>query len=145
VEEIKTAPPGIRRNPVAQFHCLARHYQRPFGGAHGTLSNKQVTFTSNVISTVQHWANASKTCARKIVDPLGNESTIRVPSLLIDVPTKIWRPKQLNNWRSPDYANEMDDDLLFGKEYGAAVARTAFEHDLPPRDYIEPWDDKYQA
>jgi hypothetical protein len=98
-EEIKTAPPGIRRNPVAQFHCLARHYQRPFGGAHGTLSNKQVTFTSNVISTVQHWANASKTCARKIVDPSGRESTIRVPSLLIDVPTKMWRPKQLNNWQ----------------------------------------------
>jgi hypothetical protein len=65
--------------------------------------------------------------------------------LLIDVPSKIWRPKQQNTWSNPDYADDIDEDLQVFKEYGPSLTRTKFGKQLPPRDGVEYWDDKYQA
>jgi hypothetical protein len=68
-----------------------------------------------------------------------------IHALLIDVPTKIWRPKQLNTWTCPEYGNDIDEELLISKEHGPGLARMQFGKDLPPRDDIILWDDKYQA
>jgi hypothetical protein len=51
----------------------------------------------------------------------------------------------LNTWRCPDYANDIDEELLVSKEYGSALMRTKFDKELPPRDGIQEWDDKFQG
>jgi hypothetical protein len=40
---------------------------------------------------------------------------IKAPVLLINVPSKIWRPKQQNTCSNPDYADDTDEDLLVFK------------------------------
>jgi hypothetical protein len=75
----------------------------------------------------------------------GSEPAPVPHKLLIDVPTKIWRPKQVNAWREQNYRNDIDEDILVFKDYGAGLSRTKFGKDLPPRDDVEFWDDKYQA
>jgi hypothetical protein len=65
--------------------------------------------------------------------------------LLFNVPTKIWRSEPVNIWTGPTYANDINDDLLIGKEYGPVLARTQFGQDFPPRDDIVLWNDSFQA
>jgi hypothetical protein len=43
---------------------------------------------------------------------------------MIDVPSKIWRPKPENKYVPLDYGDDIDDDLLVFTQYGNAVRRT---------------------
>jgi hypothetical protein len=45
-------------------------------------------------------------------------------SLMIDVPSKIWRPKPENRYVPLDYGDNIDDDLLVFTQYGKSVRRT---------------------
>jgi hypothetical protein len=88
------------------LHRLAESHKPPFGGPHGHLPEPPRTQIK------------------------------AAPLLLIDVPSKIWRPKQHNTWSNPDYADEIDEDLLVFKEYGPGLTRTKFGKKLPPRDDV---------
>ena len=47
---------------------------------------------------------------------LGND--IKAASILmIEVPPKIWRPRQENKCRLTDYSGDIDDDILYYKIY----------------------------
>jgi hypothetical protein len=48
---------------------------------------------------------------------------------MIDVPSKIWRPKPENKYVPLDYGNDIDDDLLVFTQSGKSVRRlpAAFE------------------
>jgi hypothetical protein len=67
------------------LHRLAESHQPPFGGPRGDLTEPTRTPTK------------------------------AAPALLIDVQYKIWRPKQKNTWSNPDYADDIDEDLLVFK------------------------------
>jgi hypothetical protein len=57
---------------------------------------------------------------------------------------EIWRPKPLNIWRCPNYANCVDEELSVCKEHEPGLTRTKFGKALPPQDDIEIRDDTYQ-
>jgi hypothetical protein len=42
-------------------------------------------------------------------------------SFLIDVPSKIWRPKPENRYVPLDYGDDIDDDLLIFRQYGKSI------------------------
>jgi hypothetical protein len=44
-------------------------------------------------------------------------------SLMIDVPSKIWRPKPANRYVPLDYGDDIDDDLLIFTQYGNSICR----------------------
>jgi hypothetical protein len=79
---------------VGFLHRLAESHQPPFGFPHGHLTS------------------------------LTRTPTKAVPVLLIDVPSKIWRPNQHNTWSNPYYVDNIDEDLLVFKEYGPGLTRT---------------------
>jgi hypothetical protein len=97
------------------LHRLAESHQPPFGGPHVHLTGPNRT-------------------------PMK-----AAPTLLIDVPSNIWRQKQHNTWSNPDYAENIDEYLLVVKEYGPGLKRTKFGKNLPLMDDVEYWDDKYQS
>jgi hypothetical protein len=136
VHATRTNPPPPAEN-VSQFHCLAKNHQAPFGGAHGRLQrSKSFAFDMSPRPT--------KARVFRAITFTGTPSCAP-PVLLIDVPSKIWRPKRENTWRMPTYADDIDEDLLVFKEHGVGLARTMKTRDLPPRDDVEFWDVKYQA
>jgi hypothetical protein len=64
-----------------------------------------------------------------VLSPLSSYQTTFHRSHLIDVPSKIWRPKRANKYVPLDsYSNNFDDDLLIFTQYGKSVCRipTAF-------------------
>jgi hypothetical protein len=73
--------PAAPRQPargLGFLHRLAESRQPPFGGPHGHLPEPPRTQMKAALV------------------------------LLIDVPSKIWRPKQQNTWSNPDYADDID-------------------------------------
>ena len=43
--------------------------------------------------------------------------------MAIQVPPKVWRPKQQNRFTPPEYANDIDEGVFEFKEFGNAVYR----------------------
>jgi hypothetical protein len=62
------------------------------------------------------------------------------PALLIDVPTKIWRPKPTNECYIPDYRDDIDEHILLLREHGKILAHTPEIKHLPPIYDTEFWD-----
>jgi hypothetical protein len=151
-KEVEYGVPTLDRNPsvhatrpnppppaynVYQFHCLAKNHQAPFGGDHGCLQHsKYVAFDMP--------PGPMEACMFKAIPFTGTPSRAP-PVLLIDVPSKILRPKPDNTWRIPTYADDIDEDLLVFKEHGVGLTRTTKTRDLPPRDDVEFCDVKYQV
>jgi hypothetical protein len=80
--------PASPRPPARVFgfsHRLAESHQAPCVGPHGHLTDSTRTPTK------------------------------AAPVLLVGVPSNIWRPKQHNTWSNPDYADDIDEDLLVFK------------------------------
>jgi hypothetical protein len=136
VHETRPNPPPPEEN-VYQFHCLAKNHQSPFDGANILLQRSKYA----AFDMPPRPAEAS--VFRAI--PFAGTPSCAPPVLLIDVPSKIWRPTSENTWRITTYMDDGDEDLLVFKEHGVGLARTTKTRDLPPRDDVELWDVKYQA
>jgi hypothetical protein len=74
-----------------------------------------------------------------VSSPSSSYATTLSQSLMIDVPSKIWRPKPANRYVPLDYGDDIDDDLLVFTQYGNSVRRlpAAFES---ARTDIRFWD-----
>jgi hypothetical protein len=61
------------------------------------------------------------------------------PSLMINVPSKIWRPKPENKYVPLDYGNDIDDDFLVFTQFGKSVRRLPAAYE-PARTNVHFWD-----
>jgi hypothetical protein len=66
-------------------------------------------------------------------------STLLHRSCVIDVPSKIWRPKPATKYVPLDYGDDIDDDLLVCTQYGRTVRRTPATFSSARTD-IHAWD-----
>jgi hypothetical protein len=58
---------------------------------------------------------------------------------MIDVPSKIWRPKPENKYVPLDYGDDIDDDILVFTKYGNSVRRKPVAYATTRTD-IHFWD-----
>ena len=56
--------------------------------------------------------------------------------LLINIHTKVWRPKMVNKYTHVEYSSDVDEGVFDFKQYGKAIFRTLPQCEDIKRDYI---------